>query len=91
MTSFTFFKKKEIYNVRSKDKRKTNTDFFYYSPLKSKIQKIEQKLSKFGLIMSLISGLSYILVYFLYEQRPFNISEFLSISIDAFIYGIVLI
>jgi magnesium-transporting ATPase (P-type) len=91
MTSFSFFKKKEIYNVRSKDKRRTNTDFFYYSPLKNKIQKIEHKLSKFGLIMSLISGLSYILVYFLYEHRVFNISEFLSISIDAFIYGIVLI
>ena len=84
--------KKEIINVRSKDKRFTNSDIFYYSPLQSKIESIEQKLSKFGILASVISGLSYLITYiFISYPENFQFSQLIQILIDAVLYGLVII
>jgi len=92
ITSFNNFKKKEIINVRSQDKRYTKSDIFYYSPLRNKIEALEQTLSKFGIVASIISGLSFLIVYIVLSYpENFLFSEVLQILIDALLYGLVLL
>lgn len=92
ITSINNFKKKEIVNVRSKDKRYTNSEIFYYSPLQAKIELIEKDLSKFGIIASIFSGLSYLLVYIFFSYpENFEFSVVIQIIIDALLYGLVLV
>ena len=84
--------KKEVVNVRSKDKRYTNFEFFYISPLQSKIEIIQDKLSELGILASVISGLSYLLTYiFISHPDDYQISKIIEILIDAILYGLVLI
>ncbi len=90
--SLNNFKKKEIVNVRSQDKRYTVTEIFYYSPLQKKIESVELILSKFGIVASVISGISYLLFYIILSYpENFLISEVIQIIIDATLYGLVLI